>query len=388
MINQIEFDEVLKALNINNNINKNGEYGTSKAIYFWNNITIYFEMYEAVIRGKVPLEVANIIYEKYHNSHYGIRIDNGSSDYIPIEHAIDDQYKKEIQEYGQNLNTYEYLARCENSKINMLKRNNENKYIETYHIDSKEGLVILLTELKDYYARKQGLPETEVRRYDEIMSTIIAGILKAVNPAITAYDWMSADEQYGQSFLNAITKEKQIPLKHTFRKIVDQFDRTINPYINEDIELDSIDNYLQKVNIIAHNEIDDKYKRNCCSLRIKTKEGENNVEFGRSLNGFYYILHCTLASKEGLRVSHYFDTEGEIICINYFEENSKQKTNLKYNITKDLCDENHKGKMPITFEQLLLIYNKLTRAIELASKITIDNMKKKEYSKKLVPDKK
>ena len=44
--------------------------------------------------------------------------------------------------------------------------------------------------------------------------------------------------------------------------------------------------------------------------------------------------------------------------------------------------------MPITFEQLLLIYNKLTRAIELASKITIDNMKKKEYSKKLVPDKK
>ena len=86
----------------------------------------------------------------------------------------------------------------------MLRRKNDNKYIETYHIDSKEGLIIFLTELKDYYARKQGLRETEVQRYDEIISTVSSEILKQVNPSITNYDWMRADEQYGEIFLNTI----------------------------------------------------------------------------------------------------------------------------------------------------------------------------------------
>lgn len=399
-MNRLEFNEILKTLGINNHlINTTGRYGSSEAVHFWNNIAIYFGgSYYTVIRGKVPLEVANIIYEKYPNNPHEIRIDGGCSDYIPIEHATDDQYKKEIQEHiEQHLGADEYLARCKKSRRNMLRRNNENKYIETYHIDSKEGLIILLTELKDYYARKQGLRETEVQRYDEIISTISAEILKKVNPSITTYDWMGADEQYGENFLNTIARDKQTPFGHAFREIVDQFDRTINPYINEDIELDSINNYLQKINISAntYNEEDGEYRKNCCRMTIKAKDGESEVRYYRSPNGFSYQLRYVLGPKEYLTVLHYFDNKGdkesdkgEHIYINYFGENSKQEIDLRYNITQGLSGETYKDKTPITPEQMTFVYDELVKAIELASTITIDNMQKKGYSKKLVSDKK
>lgn len=205
-MNRLEFNEVLKAIGINNPIkNKTGRYGTTEVVHFWNNIEMHFHgSYYAVVRGKVPLEVANIIYEKYPNNPYGIRIDGGCSDYIPIKHVKEEYYGA--------------------------------KYIGLYHIDSKEGLVILLTELNDYYARKQGLPETDVKRYDEIISNISAEILKKVNPNITTYDWMRTDEQNSESFFNTIDREKCTPFGRAFREIVDQFDRTVNPYINEDID--------------------------------------------------------------------------------------------------------------------------------------------------------
>lgn len=40
----------------------------------------------------------------------------------------------------------------------------------------------------------------------------------------------------------------------------------------------------------------------------------------------------------------------------------------------------------ITPEQMTFVYDELLKAIELASTITIDNMAKKGYSKKLVSD--
>lgn len=219
-MNRLEFNEVLKAVGINNHlVNTTGRYGTSEKVHFWQDMAIHFSgSYYTVINGKIPLEVANIIYEKYPNNPYEIRVDGGASNYIPIEHAIDDQYKKEIQEHlDAHLSTNEYLNRCKKSRRNMLRRKNDNKYIETYHIDSKEGLIIFLTEMKDYYFRKQGLNENEIQKYDEILSTVSSEILKKVNPGINTYDWMSKDERYSESFLNTIARDTNNPFGLAFR---------------------------------------------------------------------------------------------------------------------------------------------------------------------------
>lgn len=394
-MNRLEFNEVLKAVGINNPlVNTTGRYGTSEEVHFWQNIAIYFGgSYYTVIRGKVPLEVANIIYKKYPNNPYQIRIDGGCIDYVPIEHATDDQYEKEIQEHiEENLSSDEYTARCKKSHKNMLRRKDEKKYIQTYHIDTKEGLIIFLTEMKDYYARKKGLRETEVKRYDEILIAVTTEVLNKINPCITTYDWMGADKEFGESFLNTIEKENNTSFGHDFRELIDEFDRTINPYINENIELDSIDNYLQRVNIFVnkYREKNGKYRNNCCSITIQDKDSENEVNYYRDPSGFSYQLLYNLGPSEELMVCHYFkdigmeeSDIGEHICIKYFEEKSKREIDLRYNITQGLVGNTYGKKAPITPEQKVFIYNELVKAIELASTITIDNMKRKEKTKKI-----
>ena len=71
-MNRLEFNEVLKTLGINNPlINTKGRCGESEQVHFWQNIAIYFGgSYYTAVRGKVPLEVANIIYQKYPNNPY------------------------------------------------------------------------------------------------------------------------------------------------------------------------------------------------------------------------------------------------------------------------------------------------------------------------------
>ena len=104
----------------------------------FNNISIKFgETYYAIVRGNIPLEVANIIYEKYPGNPYGIRINGGCDDWNP--NKVHPHY---------------------------------------YHIDSKEGLIVFITEMKDYYARQNGLPETEVQKYNKYLALVNEEILK------------------------------------------------------------------------------------------------------------------------------------------------------------------------------------------------------------------
>ena len=381
-MNRLEFNEVLKEFDIDNSlIDTTGGYNSNEESHFWDNTSIYFsDSYYAIVKGKIPFEVDKIISEKYQKEQYGIRPvgSNNSCNQVQFSDANS-------------------LGIPEESKNDASKKEVKNTYIETYHIDSKEGLIILLTELKDYYAKKLGLPETEVQRYNEILSTINARILMKINPTITTYDWMGEDEQYCEKFLDTIVRDHNTPFEHEFREIIDQFDKTINPYINEDIELDSIENYSQKLDISAssYNSLAGMYRENCCTMVIKAKDGTGKVRYYRKPHGFTYHLMYTFGPQEYLDVLHYFTTIGdketdigEHIYISYSGENSKQKIDLRYNITKGLSGETYKDKTPITTEQKVFVYNELVKATNLASRITIDNMQKKGIQKKLVSNQK
>lgn len=376
-MNRLEFNEVLKVLEMDDNlIDTIDKYKSNEELCFWDNISICFSgSYYAIVKGKIPFEVDKIISEKYQKEQYGIRI-------------IDRNNNCSLVRFS-DANS---LAAPEELKNDDSKKEDKNTYIETYHIDSKEGFIVFLTELNDYYARKVGLPETEVQRYDEILSTINAQILMEINPTITTYDWMGEDEQYCEKFLDTVVRDHKSPFGHEFRKIIDQFDKTINPYISEDIELDSIKNYSQRVNINAssYNSLDGMYRENCCAMVIKAKDGTGKVRYYRKPHGFTYHLMYTFGQQEYLDVLHYFtaigDNEtdiGEHIYISYSGENSKQKIDLRYNITQGLSGETYKDKTPITPEQKIFVYNELVKATNLASTITIDNMQKKGVQKKL-----
>ena len=74
--------------------------------------------------------------------------------------------------------------------------------------------------MKDYYARKQELPEVEVQRFDEILSTVNTEILKKVNPNITTYGWMQEGKEYGKIFLSSISKDQDTPFLDVLLEIL------------------------------------------------------------------------------------------------------------------------------------------------------------------------
>lgn len=323
----------------------------------WNNLIFRFsDTYYTIVEGDIPLEVANTIYEKYPENPYGIRV-NGGCDY------------------------------CNPNKV----------FPYYYHIDTKEGLLIFITEMKDYFARKTGLPETDVQRYDELMARINSKILEKVNLSISTNEWMQADEENREIFFQTVSNNEKTPFGKEFRKALDDFDKTINPFINQDIELDEVGSYIKKVNISANTydskDNDGMIRKNCCEMHITDLESGNKVNFYRNPNGFEYNLQYTFGEDQYLDVLHYYSTRetdendrGEFIAINYWGDNVPQEIDIKYNLTKSVAGSTRDQKTPITPDQEKIFYDELLKAIGLASSITLDNMKKKCIPKQLLPN--
>lgn len=394
-MNRLEFNEVMRTVGINNPLVATiGVNGSSEQVHVWQNFAIYFGgSYYTIIKGKVPLEFANIIYEKYSNSPYEIRVNGECSDMNPNDYAVDDKYKNNIQEYiEQHMDGNEYLVRCREERKKLLCRANENKYIDTYHIDTKEGLAIFLLEMKDYFARKQGLMETEVHKFDELMEIINSEILRKVNPYISTYEWMQDDPKNSKSFLETVENGRKTSFGKEFRNAIDKFDKVINPFINEEVVLDEMSNYLSRVNISfdTYDSGDGINRENCCQIHITEIPSEKVVSYYRKPDGFHYQLFYTLGDQQYLVVSHSYSTmgdeaaRGEVICIDYFGENVSQKVDIEYNISKGIAGKTYGEKKNITIEQKEFIYDELLKAIDLASTITIDNMQRKGHSKHLI----
>lgn len=395
-MNRLEFNEVMKAVGINNPLSvAEGRYGTKEEVHYWNNLAIYFGgSYYTIVNGRIPLEVANIIYQKYPNNPHNIRVDGGCNDWIPIEHATDEKYEQDIQNYiNQHLSLNEYLAKCKNARRNFIKRNNDNKYLTTYHIDSKEGLLIFLTEMKDYYLRKNNLPETEVEKYDELIAKVTSEILKKVNPYISAYDWMQDDKENKNNYNSSVERDNKTKSGQIFREAILDFDKAVNPFLNDDVELDVISNYLKniKINANTYNSEHGKYRQGCCSLKITDISTGNKTTYYRSPDGFSFQLSYKLGEEKYLQVLHYYSTsgnyesdKGEVLAIYYCGDNVENKIDIRLNITNGKAGATYDEKTPATPEQIDFVYNELLKATDYASSITIENMKKKANAKQLV----
>ena len=390
----IEMDAVLKAMGIDDTSSHTiTTKGKKEKVSFWKDLKIYFSgTYYVVIKGKIPLEVANIIYEKYPDNPYGIRIEGGCDDYVPMEHAVDDEFIEETKKAEKECHSFTELdVRYKKAEKKMAARNDEDKYVKLYHVDSKEGLIILLSELVDYYARKQGLEETAVKNYDEIMTMVNAEMLKELNPTITSYEWLKDNKDFMGCLSGSDKDDFTLPL----RKELDEFDKTVNPYLNNDIELDSIGNYTKKIAINGsiYGSYGSRdyygYKENCCTMRIHLLNEKSHIMYSRRADGFLYQLIYFFSQNEYLIVNHTFSSvpddnkNGECLYIDYSVNDYMQKFELDYNITQSILEDGYGHKEEITPEKLNFILEKLREATELAKTITVNNMKKEENERKL-----
>ena len=392
-MNRLEFNEIMKAANIKNNgIKTNGRYGSMEDIYCWNNLTMCFGgSYYAVVNGRIPLEVANNIYEKYPNNPHNIRIEGGSVDSVPFNYAIDDKFEEDIKEYyEQNMVNDDFNTYFMNAKNNLEKRNDDDKYITSYHIDTKEGLVVFLKEMSAYLSKSN--KETEDINYDDLANNVSFEILKKINPSISAYEWMQDDEANKDNYNRVVERDNKTYLGQIFRNAILDFDKAVNPYTDENIELDEIGNYSKKVSISANlsDEVDGRFRKECCSLNIKDLNTNNSTTYYRCPDGFSFQLMCKYGDEQYLNVLHYYTStgqcesdRGEIIGISYYGENIENKIDIRLNLTNGTVGPTYGFRTDATPESFAFVYDELVKATEYAKEITVKNMAKKSMAKSL-----
>lgn len=324
---RLEFMEVLKVIDISSIQNLKVEYS---------------DMNYALVKGRVPSLVSEIVYEKYPESSYGIRIDGSYEEVSPYEKG----------------------------------------YINLYHIDTKEGLIAFLTELLDYYKRKKGEEETEVEKYSQYLDEINKNILMAVNPNISNHEWMYDDSRNRDTYFQTLSQSYETEIDAEIRDLINEFDRTVNPFLDMDISDEmSFSNLTVRGNTYTSNNMN--RRGNCSYLEFKEKSSNNLVRFYRNAEGFTYQLGVTAGYNRFIDIRHFYSPisnaehgKGEFICIEYWGTDNRSNLIMKYNLTDGTVDTGYPGGSysPITDEQKLEFISQLKVAVNLASLVTISNL--------------
>ena len=350
-MNRLEFNKTMKTIELPGAIMISREYnGKRERAYLWQNLIIHFGgTYYAVVYGKIPLEVAKTIYEKYPENHYGIRVDGGRDDLNPADWALDCKYQiaalKLGNEWGEgNLSRDEFRLKLKAARNEFEGRPIDNKYIECYHIDTKEGLLIFLTEMKDYFSRKNNLPETEVEKYDELLATVTSEILSDVNPRISASEWMQTFDDENKGIYNATaSRYNETQYGRAFTKAIKDFDEAVNPFSRKDIKTKEPSDYLKDVTITAttYNHDGVKSKKGCCDLTMAIETGKE-ATYSREADGFSFELQYKTVEGNNLRIRHYFSTPdrnaswpGEVVSVCIYDDKFKKITDIKLNISQE-----------------------------------------------------
>ncbi len=389
-MNRLEFEEILKTLNISESrlFIKKDKFGNYRPVYNWNDLEISFNKNNyAIIEGKIPFDFAQKIYDKY-SKFNDIKINGNNKG--PIDNAIDDIYLNEI-----NKNTKRKLQKnqYQEEKRNLKQRPNENKYITSYYVYSKEALVALLLEMMNYYNNT----EINSDKYNDFIAQLNNKILNRVKPNVPINKWVKINNKNTSLLANTMVKMNNSSYGKEIRKLLDEFDKTVNPFINKDIELDDPINYTKNVNIevFGNKDIYRNLKNTNYYIEITDLNSDityypsdenyyiqkqNYVKNYVKPNGFLYELDTLIDKGIYYNLKHYYNVEeGEIIEITYYGLKEYQ---ISYNLSKDIItmlndnlDEEEKKE---------IIKKELQKAIYLTSKITTNNMIKKDNKVKIL----
>ena len=383
----------MNVLGFNDNVSTTTDkIGETTPLYNYNGIEIFFSgTYYTIVHGKILLEVAQKIYDKYPNNPYLIRVAGGSDDNKPIDWATSEEYEiflkeaYEVSRYDEDFpKNFEKIIKAKKQEI--LLNNPESLYVDCYHIDTLEGLLILLTELQDYSIGKAlNKPNnTQVSQLPELLAEINRRLIEEGNPYQNTDDWI---EEH-QSFVLEIIKNFQNSdeQENNIRALLNKFDSIVNPFSNSETEMRDPSDYLDKVKFNC-------YAEDQLRLTIEDKSTGYLVQHTRDNEDMTYYLRHPSDAEPFVQVNHYFSlgnnetkSPEEVLYINYYyeDDNNPNQVDMRYNLTTGLVGKTYGSKEPITSEQKDFIIYELLEAIKIAKTVTIDNMcKPKGVTKKL-----
>ena len=359
-MNRLEFKTVLDVLgfkSLETKIYPNYE----EYFYKYNDLIISFcsAKYYAAVSGKIPMEVANIIYEKYPDNPYKIRVAGGQEGWNPKDWSLN------------------------------------GEYIDTYHIDTKEGLLIFFLEMFDYQSRKNNLPENHGKLYQQFLNDISMVLIHEIKPEISLDEWMKDAKKFSRQNRDSYElyldtkRNEESNIDKEIRKLLRKFDYAVNPFQRYNDWFKDTDDIFEKIKINAFlfDKEDGMERENCARMSLTDIESQNFVRYLRNPDGFNYSLNYDCSLDENFEFFHYFSNHssddinnGEFILVRLYKDNDVL-FDIEYNLSNNTLSEFNKASAPITLEQKQFIKEKLIYAISYASDITINKTKNKEKNK-------
>jgi hypothetical protein len=243
---------------------------------------------------------------------------------------------------------------------------------------TKESLLKFIIEMSCYYGNSE-----LSKKYDELLGKMNLELLKVVDPTSSAYDWMQGN-QYDREFYNSCIRDKDREL----RKILSAFDEAVDPFLNPNLKINDIIGRTQRLIISAGDQDDNVpslYRRNrsgAYRLTITDSSTSSRAEYFKRFGGIEFRFTYKPDDNQTIEIIHHFLSydnpyagKGETLSVRYYDgwENTRR---LEYNVTSGTIKENKGDAMPHTEEQMKVIYDELSKAIEYSSNKTFDELKK------------
>lgn len=324
-MNRLEFNKVIKAMDINNVVTiRKGKFGSVESVHCWEDVYINFGgSYYANVNGRIPLDIVKSIYYKYPKNPYSIRISS---------------------EQGVS----------------------NGLFVDSLQVDTKEGLVVLLSEIADYNANKKGKPAIFADKFDELMTTINLEMLGEVKNFISS-------KARSFDILN-VRNIGDATFAHELSVALDIFDRTVNPFQDNSIVFREVDEYLKNISIGADVDMDDHQTVKIFITDLATR---NETRFQCGCNSFSYQVRYQDLDGQQFSFLHYYDGDEEIIVV----DDSVNNFVMKYDLLTGRLVDGICAEVEPTMDQQELILNSVLRAVGYAASITIDNMVKIDTNK-------
>lgn len=410
-MNEIIFNKVMEVLGITNEIPITENSNIKKA-YRWSNFNIYYAKtdieYTAIVSGKIPLEVAQTIYDKYPHLRETFHLmelkhNNPFTNWYlheetnPIEWATTEQLNQLVKQALNEMKDIKIVNEAqalkmiikayETQKKNIERMNKEKLYIEKYYVIRAESLVILITELKDYYMRKTNggkLEHSQVEKQTEILGQLYNKLIEIGNFNISTDQWIKKQGK------NMISNDKSLqPLnleEIKIKELLEKLDKTINPFSNPDIEMLDPSEYADKV-MLSFELQDEK----STFLSIQDHANEIIVTYERDSNKITHTIDYIKEDGKNVQIEHtaYKYPSGKIgekltMISQYKEVKNPRNAAFEYNVSI--------GKIfwysSDNFPDKEFIITELQEAIKMAEALTIEMSPTKEnHRKKYVKNK-
>lgn len=347
---------------------------------------IYYDFSNVKIKGKMPYDFAKLIESKYPCESLGIKAGSIGLSSCPDPFFKDDKYNYELNKPMPNESINSRSIRLNAERFKLSKRPNSQKYLETYRISSKEGLITILMELIAYYNKKDNEAlEGDIKKGIHKANT---QIIKSINPCITGAKWIGSTISFPLYYIGWCNTNSS-SYNQELRRALDEFDRSVNPFMENDLSIEEITSDLSSLKMFISPFIIDNQngQENYYKVTLTKESEKDSVSFGLNPCGFSYSGLFTLDDETYLSISHYFTLEkeeensGEILSIEYFKTNSDYKKSICFNISKWTIGKAHESKKAPTNLEVAQIYLDLTQGTKLAADLTINNLTRNRVQK-------